>query len=80
MLVLREKFIYNRYYGSHANFTQKRVDTVITATELQAIKTRIGHSNNQTKVSMIGHGVLFTAETRKYALLHIHIYYLSNHE
>ena len=26
-------------------------------------KTRIGHSDNRTKVSMIGHGVLFTEET-----------------
>ena len=32
-----------------------------TATELQAI--RIRHSDNRTKVSMIGHGVLFTEET-----------------
>ena len=53
MLVLGDKFTYDRYYGSHLNFKPKQVDTVsltsktITATELQV--TTIGHSDNRTK-------------------------------
>ena len=53
-LVVRDKFTYNRYYGSHSNFKPKQVDTVslaITATELQAIKAKNRtQRDNQTKV------------------------------
>ena len=67
-------------YGTHSNFKPKHVGTAAKLLLLRSCKrskTRIGHSDNRAKVSMIGHGVLFTEETLTVAKIRTHVYCLS---
>ena len=77
-LVLGDKFTYDRYYSSHSSFKPKQVDTLsLTSKTITCwrLKTRIGPSENRTKVYTKKHWQYW-----KYASFHIHIYCLSNHQ